>query len=140
MKNKVFYIFISLICLSLKVFADAYVPDFDTMQTYKCEIKETIYNQDNSISSENNIFRIFKLDDENSKLYLQKEPLSKVSYYGLDKIEFDMQSMTDDCIIMSHTIINRSSNEYSSNSVITYDNPIFGVRHSKSVGTCKIIN
>ena len=110
------------------------------MQTYKCEIKETIYNQDNSISSENNIFRIFKLDDENSKLYLQKEPLSKVSYYGLDKIEFDMQSMTDDCIIMSHTIINRSSNEYSSNSVITYDNPIFGVRHSKSVGICKIID
>ena len=48
--------------------------------------------------------------------------------------------MTDDYIMLSSTIINRDTGEYTSNGQMTYDNPIFGVRNSKSVGTCKALN
>ena len=42
--------------------------------------------------------------------------------------------------MMSHVVINRAKGEYSSVGEITYDNPVFGTRHSKSHGICKIVN
>ena len=94
----------------------------------------------NSVVVKNKLFRIFKIDDKYKKFYLGKEQLKDVTYFEYDKIEFDFQSMTDDFIMLSHTVINRTTGEYLSNAEITYDNQVFGVRHSKSVGICKIVN
>lgn len=129
-----------LLFTPLRVFADAFVPEFNKMQNLRCDFEETVYNQDDSVVSKSKRFRIFKLDDENQKIYLQKEPIDKVSYYGNDKIEFSLQSMTDDVIIMSNTVIDRNSMQYNSVSDITYDNFMFGTRKSKAVGVCKIID
>ncbi len=120
--------------------ADAFVPEFNTMQILRCDFEEIIYNSDKTIVTKNKQFRLFRLDDPYKKIYLQKEPIDKVIYYEADKIEFNLQSMTDDFIIMSHTIINRNTGEYTSNSEITYDNPLFGTRYSKSTGMCRIVN
>ena len=129
-----------LLFTPLTVFADAFVPEFNKMQNLRCDFEETVFNQDESIVSKSKRFRVFKLDDENQKIYLQKEPIDKVSYYGNDKIEFSLQSMTDDVIIMSNTVIDRNSMQYNTVSEITYDNFMFGTRKSKSVGFCKIID
>ena len=117
------------------VFADAFVPEFNKMKTLRCDFEETVYNQDNSV-----VFRVFKLDDEYQKLYLQKEPIDRVLYYGVNGVEFNLQSMTDDVIIMSHTVIDRNSMQYRSTSEITYDNLMFGTRKSEAVGVCKFID
>jgi len=139
MKKLLNIFFIFIFCSGI-VFADAFVPEFDTMQTLRCDFEESIYNQDGSLVTKNRQFRVFHLDDAYQKIYLQKEPIDWVSYYGNDKIEFKLQSLTDDEIIMAHTIIDRNAMEYVSTSEITYDNGMFGVRTSKSVGVCKIIN
>lgn len=140
MKDKVLYIIFLLFVCSCCVWADAFVPEFDKMQNLRCDFEETVYNQDNSVVAKNKKFRIFRIDDIYKKIYLQKEPIDRVSYFESDRIEFDFQSMTDDFITMSQTVIDRTTGEYSSKAEITYDNPIFGVRHSKSVGICKIVN
>lgn len=140
MKNKFLFIFLMLIFGTCCVWGDAFVPEFDKMQTLRCDYQETIYNQDNSVVTENKLFRVFRVDDEFKKIYLNKEQLSDITYFDSDRIEFNFQSMTDDFIMLSNTVINRSTGEYSSNAELTYDNPIFGVRHSKSVGVCKIVN
>lgn len=123
--------------ISGKAFADAFVPDFSMMQQLRCDFKETVYNADGSKVSESQAFRIFRLDDDYQRLYLQKEPIDRILYYGADKIQFVYQSMTDDVIIMSQTTIDRQSMEYFSSSEITYDNEMFGVRKSEAVGSCK---
>lgn len=110
------------------------------MKTLRCDFEETVYNQDNSVVSKSSQFRVFKLDDEYQKIYLQKEPIDRVFYYGDDRIEFNLQSMTDDVIIMSHTVIDRNTMQYHSTSEITYDNFMFGTRKSESVGTCRFID
>lgn len=140
MKSKVIYILLVLFFGTCCVFADAFVPEFDKMKTLRCDYEETIFNQDNSVVVKNKLFRIFKIDDKYKKFYLGKEQLKDVTYFESDKIEFDFQSMTDDFIMLSHTVINRTTGEYLSNAEITYDNQVFGVRHSKSVGICKIVN
>lgn len=140
MKVRVLYIILFLFIFSCSVFADAFVPEFDKMKTLRCDYEETIYNQDNSVVTKNKLFRVFKIDDEYKKFYLGKEQLKDITYFDNDRIEFDFQSMTDDFIMLSHTSINRNTGEYSSSAELTYDNPIFGVRNSKSIGTCKIVN
>ncbi|MCM1339835.1 MAG: hypothetical protein NC191_09210 [Muribaculaceae bacterium] len=133
-------ILLMLMFIPLTVFADMSVPEFNKMKTLRCDFEETIYNEDNSIVSRSKLFRVYKLDDENLKIYLQKEPIDNVLYYGGDRVEFVLQSMTDDVIIMSRVNINRQNGEYFSNSQITYDNEMFGTRTSKSAGVCKFID
>ena len=129
-----------LLLIPMVVFADAFVPEFNKMKTLRCDFEETIYNQDNSVVSTSKQFRVFKLDDEYQRIYLQKEPIDRVFYYGDGRIEFNLQSMTDDVIIMSNTVINRNTMQYNSTSEITYDNFMFGTRKSKSVGACRFID
>lgn len=139
MKIKLLLLFI-LIGSFYKAFADAFVPEFNMMKNLRCDFEETIFNSDNSVVSKSKQFRLFYLDDTYEKIYLQKEPIFKVTYYKNDRIEFDLESMTDDFIMMSHTIINRTTGEYFSSAELNYDNPIFGTRYSKSVGTCRFVN
>ena len=140
MKTKLFLLFLFISLTVCAVFADAFVLEFNTMQKLRCDFEETIYNSDNSIVTKNKQFRVFMIDEPYKKIYLQKQPIANVTYYESDKIEFDFQSMTDDFIMMSHVVINRANGEYSSVGEITYDNPVFGTRHSKSHGICKIVN
>ena len=138
---KVIILFIlSLIFISLKAFADAYVPEFDKMQTLRCDISEIIYNTDNTVATRNNYFRTIRIDDENNKVYVQKEPVYKLKTVDGSLVEFEMQSMTDDFIVMSEISINRQNGQYSATSVIEYDNSAFESRIGKSTGVCKIIN
>ena len=137
--KKLLLSFAILFCASLCVLANGFVPEFDKMQNLRCDFEESIFDQNNNLITKNKMFRLFRLDDEYKKIYLQKEPIDKVLYYETDKIEFKLQSMTDDVIMMSHTVINRNTSEYSSTATITYDNPAFGTRYSKSSGICKII-
>ena len=120
--------------------SDEFVPDFDAMKVLRCEFVETIYTQDGSVVSESDLFRIYSLEEEFKRLYLRREPIIDVSHYGADKIEFRLQSMTDDYISLSDVIINRQTGEYISKSTITYDNSIFGVRTAKAIGTCRALN
>lgn len=140
MKTKLFLLFLFISLTVSVVFADAFVPEFNTMQKLRCDFEEVIYNFDNSVVTKNKQFRVFMIDEPYKKIYLQKEPIANVTYYESDKIEFNFQSMTDDFIMMSHVIINRTTGEYSSAGEITYDNPIFGSRYAKSKGICRIVN
>ena len=106
------------------------------MKKIKCDVEETIFNQDGSVVTKNKYFRIFNLDDENQKIYLQKAPVDKINYYENDRVEFYIQSLTDDFIIQTNTVIERESGKYSSSSVIDYDSAFFGTRTAKAVGVC----
>lgn len=139
MKNFLLVLFILIFGTQI-AFGDAYVPDFATMKTLRCDFDETVYNQDNTVLTKSKLFRIFHLDDENKLIYLQKEPIDHILYYEDDKIEYNLQSMTDDYIMMAHTTIDRNTFEYNSTSTLTYDNPMFGVRRSTSHGNCKFLN
>lgn len=138
MKRYLLYTILTIIFTSSFVNADMYVPEFDKMQTVKCEIDETLYNQDGSIVSQTSYHRLFRLDDENNLLYIQKEPANRIYYYGQDKIQFRDNSMTDDSIIVSNITINRTEKTYNSESQITYDNPDFGSRYAKAEGNCSL--
>ena len=120
--------------------SDEFVPDFDAMKVLRCEFVESIYNLDGSEVSQSDLFRIYSLEEEYKRIYLRREPIDNVSYYEADKIEFRLQSMTDDYISITNANINRQTGEYTSTSRITYDNPIFGVRSAKAVGTCRALN
>jgi len=132
-------IFFGLIFLPVAVLGDEFVPEFDSMKYIRCDFEETVYNQDGSVLTKSNQHRFFRLDDPYKKIYLQKEPIDHILYYGDDKIEFNLQSMTDDTIVMSHTILDRNSNKYFSESEITYDS-FFGVKTAKAQGICKSLN
>ncbi len=136
MKRKILYILFSLILTSTVALADKFVPDFTQMKKIKCDVEETIFNQDGSVVTKNKYFRIFNLDDENQKIYLQKAPVDKINYYENDRIEFYIQSLTDDFIMQTNTVIERESGKYSSSSVIDYDSAFFGTRTAKAVGVC----
>jgi hypothetical protein len=138
--KRFFATIILLACGVCAANSDEFVPDFDAMKVLRCEFVETIYNQDGSVVSESDLFRIYSLEEEFKRLYLRREPIMDISYYGADKIEFRLQSMTDDYISLSDVIINRQTGEYTSKSTITYDNLIFGVRTAKAVGSCRALN
>ena len=140
MKTKLFLLFLFISLTVSAVFADAFVPEFNTMQKLRCDFEEIIYNSNNYIVTKNKQNRVFIIYEPYKKIYMQKKTIFKVTYFEVDKIEFDFQSMTDDFIMMSHVVINRAKGEYSSVGEITYDNPVFGTRHSKSHGICKIVN
>ena len=68
--------------------ADQYVPEFDKMQIMRCEITETIYNEDNTQVSQSDYHRLLRLDDQTSTIYVQKERPSRIYYYGNDKVQY----------------------------------------------------
>ena len=138
--KRFFAMVLLLVCGVCVANSDEFIPDFDAMKVFRCEFVETIYNKDGSLVSESDLFRIYSLEEEYKRIYLRREPIDKVSYYEADKIEFKLQSMTDDYIALSDVIINRQTGEYTSNSTITYDNSIFGVRTAKAIGTCRALN
>lgn len=134
---KKFFIILILFLAPTFVLADEFVPEFDKMQTLRCDFEETLFNEDNSVASTSKKFRIYKLDDENKKIYLQKEPIGYIKNFEDDKVEFTMQTMTDESIGMAEISINRLTLEYTMQSRITYD--FFGTKHSKATGICKIL-
>ena len=129
---------ILLLTIPLIVFADAFVPEFDKMQFIRCDYEETLYNQDNSVASVSKQHRFYRLDDEYSKIYLQKEPIDYITRYDDDGIEFNIQSMDDDRITTSHISIDRTNGKYTSESEVTYDNPAFGTARAKAAGVCMV--
>lgn len=140
MKNKIFITLFCFFMTSTIVLADRFVPEFNTMKTIKCDVDETIYAQDNSIVTRNKYFRIFNLDDENKKIYLQKSPVYKINYYEKDKLEFKLEHLTDDFIMMSSVVIDRADGSFKSESTITYDNSMFGIRRAVGLGSCHLVN
>lgn len=140
MKNKYIYILISLFATTGMVYGDMYVPDFGTMPAIRCDVSETIYNQDNSVVTHNKYFRIFRIDDEAKNVYLQKAPVDNLLYMDENKIQAHIQTLTDDSIISEQVTIDRVNNTYSGSSQIMYDNAMFQSRYAKSEGTCKALN
>ena len=136
MEFRYLLIFGILLLTSSIVWADQFVPEFNQMKKIRCDVEETIYNQDNSIASKNKYFRIFNLDDENKKIYIQKAPVDGITYYENDRIDFYMQQMTDDFIMQTNVTINKEDMTYSSDAVINYDSMFFGSKKAKAVGTC----
>lgn len=138
MIKKIIYIILILIILTNPVLADKYIPNFKEMQTLRCEIKETIYTENRTVVSENNYFRIYNLDDENKKIYIQKAPIYQIKSYENDKLEFKNEHLTDFYIILSDVVINRQTGEFTSKSTLTYDFPTYEVKYAEATGTCKI--
>ena len=138
--KKIILIISLLLVSTMSVYADRFVPEFDKMQTIRCEISETVYDRGDNVVSKNNYHRLLRFDDENNLLYLQKEPVSGVFSYGKNKVQYKEQSMTDDFIMYSDITVDRTNNEYNSQSKIVYDNPDFAPRYAKASGNCKILN
>ena len=140
MKNKFTYILVGLFASMGVVNADMFVPDFETMPAIRCDISETIYNQDNTVVTHNKYFRIFRIDDEAKKVYLQKAPVDNLLYIDENKVQVHLQTLTDDSIISEQVTIDRTNNTYSGTSQIMYDNAMFQSRYAKSEGLCKVLN
>ncbi len=140
MKNKFIYILSGLLFTAGIAYGDMYVPDFGTMPAIRCDVSETIYNQDNSVVTHNKYFRIFRIDDEAKHVYLQKAPVDNLLYIDENKIQVHIQTLTDDSIISEQVTIDRVNNTYSGTSQIMYDNAMFQSRYAKSEGTCKALN
>lgn len=140
MKNKFIYILVGLFASMGVVNADMFVPDFVTMPAIRCDVSETIYNQDNTVVTHNKYFRIFRIDDEAKKVYLQKAPVDNLLYIDENKVQVHLQTLTDDSIISEQVTIDRTNNTYSGTSQIMYDNAMFQSRYAKSEGLCKVLN
>lgn len=140
MKNKFTYILVGLFASMGVVNADMFVPDFVTMPAIRCDVYETIYNQDNTVVTHNKYFRIFRIDDEAKKVYLQKAPVDNLLYIDEKKVQVHLQTLTDDSIISEQVTIDRTNNTYSGTSQIMYDNAMFQSRYAKSEGLCKVLN
>ena len=139
--KKLLYSLISLIFTASFVAASVFLPaEYANMKILRCEISETIYNSDNSVVSNNNYHRIFRIDEENEYVYLQKAPVDRVFEFNKDKIEFTLTTLADEYIMSSYITINRNENTYHSDTSITYDNPSYGTRNSKADGKCTYVD
>lgn len=137
MKRKLLLLSI-LLLTPVVAFGDAFVPEFDKMQFIRCDYEETLYDKDNKVSSVSKQHRFYRLDDEFSKIYLQKEPIDYITRYDDDGIEFNIQSMDDDRIMVSHVSIDRTNGNYKSVSEIEYDNPVYGIARASAEGVCMV--
>ena len=137
MKRKILLL-TTLLLLPVMAFGDAFVPEFEKMQFTRCDYQETLYDKDNQVSSVSKQHRFYRLDDEFSKIYLQKEPIDFITRYDDDGIEFNIQSMDDDRIMVSHVSIDRTNGNYKSVSEIEYDNPAFGKARATAEGVCMV--
>lgn len=120
-------------------FADQYVPEFDKMKLLRCDVVETVYQNEQG-KAVTGYYRIFRLDDEYQNIYLEKDFINGLSYYGDDKIIYNEQTMTDFSIVSTHVEIDRQQMKYQSSSRIEYDNPDFGVQDAVGIGSCKYLN
>ncbi len=140
MKKLILPLVLVMSFMSASVNADMFVPDFATMPALQCEISETIYNQDNSVVTHNKYHRIFRIDDPAKKVYLNKAPVDKLITIDNEKIEMQLQTLTDDTIILEKAALDRVNNTYSSTSQISYDSAFFAPRYAKAQGICKPVN
>ncbi len=140
MKKLILPLVLVMSFMSASVNADMFVPDFATMPALQCEIYETIYNQDNSIVTHNKFHRLFRIDDPAKKVYLNKAPVDKLINIDNEKIELQLQTLTDDSIILEKATLDRVNQTYTSTSQISYDSAFFAPRYSKSQGVCKPVN
>ena len=128
----------TILLLPVVAFGDAFVPEFDKMQFIRCDYEETLYGSNDNVLSVSKQHRFYRLDDEFSKIYLQKEPIDYITRYDDDGIEFNLQSMDDDRIMVSHVSIDRTNGNYKSVSEIEYDNPAFGKGRATAQGVCMV--
>lgn len=134
-------IFLSLILLSFLTpfcFADQYVPEFNKMKVMRCEVVETVFENDKE-KAVNGYHRTYRLDDEYQNIYLEKDFINGLAYYGDDKIIYNEQTMTDFSIVSTHVEIDRKEMKITVSSRIEYDNPDFGVKESVGIGECKYL-
>ena len=117
-------------------FADKFVPEFDKMRSLGCTIDEEIFEDNGNIVSKNRYYRYYNLDDENSKIYLQKAPVEKILTYDESKIEFTTKHLTDDFMMSGKVVINKADNTIQSVSTIEYDSGLYPNRIAKAKGTC----
>ena len=138
--NKKILLITSILMIPSMAISDAFVPNFDDMKNLRCDFEETVYDSNNTQVSISKQHRLYRIDAPYYKIYNNREPIDHVTYFGSDKIEFDLQSMNDESITMSHTLIDLINGKYSSSAEITYDNEVFGVQRSESSGVCKFLN
>ena len=134
-------IFLSLALLSFLTpfcFADQYVPEFNKMKVMRCEVVETVFENDKE-KAINGYHRTYRLDDEYQNIYLEKDFINGLAYYGDDKIIYNEQTMTDFSIVSTHVEIDRKEMKITVSSRIEYDNPDFGEKESVGIGECKYL-
>lgn len=134
-------IFLSLALLSFLTpfcFADQYVPEFNKMKVMRCEVVETVFENDKE-KAVNGYHRTYRLDDEYQNIYLEKDFINGLAYYGDDKIIYNEQTMTDFSIVSTHVEIDRKEMKITVSSRIEYDNPDFGEKESVGIGECKYL-
>lgn len=134
-------IFLSLALLSFLTpfcFADQYVPEFNKMKVMRCEVVETVFENDKE-KAVNGYHRTYRLDDEYQNIYLEKDFINGLAYYGDDKVIYNEQTMTDFSIVSTHVEIDRKEMKITVSSRIEYDNPDFGEKESVGIGECKYL-
>ena len=134
-------IFLSLALLSFLTplcFADQYVPEFDKMKVMRCEVVETVFENDKE-KAVNGYHRTYRLDDGYQNIYLEKDFINGLAYYDDDKIIYNEQTMTDFSIVSTHVEIDRKEMKITVSSRIEYDNPDFGEKESVGIGECKYL-
>ena len=134
-------IFLSLALLSFLTpfcFADQYVPEFNKMKVMRCEVVETVFENDKE-KAVNGYHRTYRLDDEYQNIYLEKDFINGLAYYGDDKIIYNEQTMTDFSIVSTHVEVDRKEMKITVSSRIEYDNPDFGEKESVGIGECKYL-
>jgi len=136
--KKIFYFLIILYLLPPFVRADQYVPEFNKMKVMRCEVVETVFENDKE-KAVNSYHRTYRLDDEYKNIYLEKDFINGLFSYDNDKIIYNEQTMTDFSIVSSHVEIDRKEMKITISSRIEYDNPDFGVQESVGIGECKYL-
>lgn len=138
MKRLFLLIFIFIITV-LNCSADQYVPEFNKMKVMRCEVVETVFENDTQ-KAVNGYHRTYRLDDEYKNIYLEKDFINGLAYYDIDKIIYNEQTMTDFSMVSTHVEIDRKEMKITISSHIEYDNPDFGMQDSVGIGECKYIN
>ncbi len=104
----------------------------------RCEVVETVFENDKE-KAVNGYHRTYRLDDEYQNIYLEKDFINGLAYYGDDKIIYNEQTMTDFSIVSTHVEIDRKEMKITVSSRIEYDNPDFGEKESVGIGECKYL-
>lgn len=136
--KKIFYLLTILCFLTPFVSADQYVPEFNKMKVMRCEVVETVFENDKE-KAVNSYHRTYRLDDEYQNIYLEKDFINGLFSYDDNKIVYNEQTMTDFSIVSSHVEIDRKEMKITISSRIEYDNPDFGVQESVGIGECKYL-
>lgn len=136
--KKIFSLLAILCLITPFVMADQYVPEFNKMKVMRCEIVETVFENDKE-KAVNSYHRTYRLDDEYQNIYLEKDFINGLYSYDDDKIVYNEQTMTDFSIVSTHVEIDRKDMKITVSSRIEYDNPDFGVQESVGIGECKYL-